>query len=78
MSKVIVKELAKEIGKKSKEIVMYLREQGYEVTNHLSVIEDAEIKAVREKFAEPPKAKETPLSKERLRETKKEKAGNRR
>ena len=51
MSKVQVLKLAKEIGQKSKDVVDFLREQGFEVTNHLSVIDENEEKIVREKFA---------------------------
>ncbi len=51
MSKVRVVDLAKEIGQKSKEVVDYLREQGYEVTNHLSEIDEKEQNVVRAKFA---------------------------
>ena len=51
MSKIIVKELAKEINKKSKEIVDFLREKGYSVTNMNSSLDAAEERIVREQFA---------------------------
>ncbi len=51
MSSIKVVDLAKEIGQKSKDVVDFLREKGFEVTNHLSLIDDKEENIVREKFA---------------------------
>ena len=50
MAKVRVHELAKKLGKESKEILKYLSEKGISVTNHMSSLEEEQVKMVEDKF----------------------------
>lgn len=57
MAKMKIYELAKEIGKQSKEIVLFLQSQGIEVKSHMSNIEDEAIALVKKQFMEQKKNK---------------------
>ena len=50
MSKMKVYELAKELGKSSKELLEFLGERNIEVKSHMSSIEDKEISLVKKAF----------------------------
>ncbi len=59
MSKMRVHEYAKSVDKESKEIINLLKNNGIEVKNHMSTIDDAEI-AILEKAFHPAKQEEKP------------------
>ena len=76
MSKVQVSDLAKSINKTSKEVVVFLREQGFDVRNHLSTIDENQERLVREKFAPETLVKKQPAAKKPVPQKKPvEKAG---
>ena len=50
MAKMKVHELAKEVDRKSKDLIEFLKAEGYDVKVAQSSIEDAEIALVRKKF----------------------------
>jgi translation initiation factor IF-2 len=58
MSKMRVHEYAKSIEKESKEIISFLKENGIEVKNHMSTIDDPEIAILNKKFGKKPEQKE--------------------
>ncbi len=70
MSKMRVYELAKQIGKDSKEIIGVLRENGIDVKNHMASITEEEAGYVREKLL-PEKEKSNPEVKESKESTEK-------
>lgn len=52
MTAIRVYELAKEVGAKSKDIIEFLRGEGYEVKSHMTTLDPEMETAVREKYAE--------------------------
>ena len=62
MAKMKVYELAKELDKQSKEILIFLGDKGVEAKSHMSTIEDDAVKMVKEAFgtkkAQEPEKKE--------------------
>ena len=58
MSKIKIYELAKELEVSSKEVLEFLSKKNIEVKSHMSSIEDAEAKDVRNAFAKPEKPAE--------------------
>ena len=58
-----VSELAKELGKTSKEVLDILQKQGHEVKSHSSSLSDEQAQAVKKAFAAPkPKAAPAPAA----------------
>ncbi|MBO5087569.1 MAG: translation initiation factor IF-2 N-terminal domain-containing protein, partial [Lachnospiraceae bacterium] len=69
MAKVRVHELAKSLGKDSKEIIEILKKDGVEVKSHMSSVEDADAQKVRDRFTKKAspvasEKKEAPVKKE--------------
>ncbi len=69
MAKVRVHELAKSLGKDSKEIIEILKKDGVDVKSHMSSVEEADAQKVRDRFTKKASAaitekKETPVKKE--------------
>ena len=58
MAKIKVYELAKELNVSSKEVVEFLSEKNIEVKNHMSALEEADAKVVRNAFGKTEKAEE--------------------
>ena len=52
MSKIKVYELAKELGKSSKELMEFLADRKIEVKSHMSALEDEDAQRVRRAFTE--------------------------
>lgn len=67
MAKMKVYEIAKEVNKKSKEIIEFLKKNDIDVTTHMNNIDDKAIRLVRKEFVKPKKTKK-PVKKQ---ETKK-------
>ena len=62
MSKIKVYELAKELGKSSKELMEFLADRKIEVKSHMSALEDEDAQRVRRAFTKKPE--EAPVKKE--------------
>jgi translation initiation factor IF-2 len=52
MAKMRVYELAKELNLDNKELVRQLIDLGYDVRNHMSVLNDEQVESAREQFAQ--------------------------
>ncbi len=63
MSKMRVHEYAKSVEKESKEIISILKNNGVEVKNHMSTIDDAEVSILDKVFKAAPKAEAKPVAK---------------
>ena len=57
MAKIRVHEIAKELGKSSKEMVDILQKMGLDVKNHMSTVEDSQASWVRKQLTEAEKGK---------------------
>ncbi|HCF50322.1 MAG TPA: translation initiation factor IF-2, partial [Syntrophomonas sp.] len=60
MAKVRVHEIAKELGKSSKEMVDILQKLGLDVKNHMSTMEDSQASWVRKQLADKDKGSQGP------------------
>src|SRR5690554_2503166 len=57
MARMKVYEIAKEVNKKSKEIIEFLNKNDIDVTSHMNNIDDKAINLVRKEFSKPQKTK---------------------
>ena len=74
MSKMRIYELAKQLGKDNKEIIMLLKEHGVEVKNHMASISDEDAQYIKDAFApKKEEAKEEKKAEPKKEEVKEEK-----
>ena len=50
MSKIRVHELAREIGRQNREVIEFLKQKGMDVKSHMSAVDDAYARLVKDKF----------------------------
>ena len=70
MSKIRVHELAKEIGRKNKEVIDFLKEKGVDIKSHMSNIDEHHVNIIKQKFINMGKEQivkvETPKTEEKV------------
>lgn len=59
MAKMKVYEIAKEVNKKSKEVISFLNKNGIDITSHMSNVDEKTISLIRKEFTKPQKTKKT-------------------
>lgn len=59
MAKMKVYEIAKEVNKKSKEIINFLNKNDIDITSHMSNIDDKAIRLIRKEFSKPQKTEKS-------------------
>ncbi len=64
MAKMKVYEIAKEVNKRSKEVIDFLNKSGVEITSHMSNVDEKAISLIRKEFTKPQKTEKTTENKE--------------
>ena len=70
MAKIRVHELARELGRKNKEVIEFLKEKGVDIKSHMSNIDEQHVQIIKEKFMNTGKEQivkvETPKTEEKV------------